>query len=96
MKHAYTIFDAKGAFYLTPFFSHNESMAMREMASLLMDDSHPITQHAGDYTLYYLGDFDEDTGVLVAKEPVAVINLMMLKNEIVHTEMPERAETRIQ
>ncbi len=69
----FSIFDAKVSAYMQPFFSRTAGEATRAFADLVGEAQHPVAKHPGDYTLFELGEFDDQTGVLTSH--VAPLNL---------------------
>ncbi|UDN67797.1 nonstructural protein [robinz microvirus RP_121] len=68
---SYAVRDVKSASYANPFFSPNNQTATRAFAmEVNRQDAQNLlyTNHA-DFQLYYVGDFNPDTGVLSGKEP---------------------------
>lgn len=58
----YSIYDEKAAAYLNPFYSQNDNVAIRAIAEILHDPLHAFSRFPSDYTLYYLGEFDNIIG----------------------------------
>lgn len=58
---AYSIKDIYADF-ANPFFMSNEALAMRTFANLANDDNTVIGRNPECYQLYYLGEFDTETG----------------------------------
>ena len=74
--HIYSIYDSKGQFYSTPFYSRNDDVATRDFSNVVMNEQNPMSRSKGDYSLYFLGSFDADskTHVIVSDgDPVLVI-----------------------
>ena len=72
----YSIFDDKGKFFSTPFYSRNDSVAVRDFSNVVMNEQNPMSRSKGDYSLYRLGTFDADSSdyVIVAEDkPFLVI-----------------------
>lgn len=63
MMGIFSIFDSKAEAYMQPFFT-KEAVAMREFANLVADKGHAIGQHPEDYTLFCVGAWNEQTGLL--------------------------------
>lgn len=63
------LFDSKAAVYGTPFFMPNQAMAMRGFGDMVNDNRSMVAKHPEDFTLYMLGEFDDNTGVVKAFEP---------------------------
>lgn len=57
----YTVYDLKAEAYLQPFFSPTNLSAIRSIADLLHDPKHMFTKHIEDYSLYCIGEFDDNT-----------------------------------
>jgi len=58
----FSVFDSKADAFLTPFFSRNHLTAMRDFQQAATDESHQFHIHAGDFLLFCLGEFDDETG----------------------------------
>jgi len=71
---AFAVYDVKTGAYMRPFFSPARGMAVREFGDIAIDKSHPIGKHPEDYSLFEIGSFDDQNGMLVchtANERVA-------------------------
>jgi len=55
----FTVYDSKAEAYLAPFFSNAKGAALRSFVDTVLDKSHPFNKHPEDYTLFYLGEFDD-------------------------------------
>ena len=51
----YSIFDDKGKFFSTPFYSRNDNVAVRDFSNVVMNEQNPMSRSKGDYSLYFLG-----------------------------------------
>ncbi len=60
----YCIFDAKAMAYANPFFFPQEGLALRAFADLCNDPETAVGCHPDDYTLFHIGRFDSDEGML--------------------------------
>lgn len=89
----YAVFDTKAGAYMPPFFMHNHAMAQRAIMGATMDKEHQFYKHPEDYTLHYLGEFDDNTGYLTQEEPLPIVNCVQLKMKIVEQEMVEQEIT---
>lgn len=63
----YTVFDSKVEAYLQPFFARTHGEAIRSFETAVSQPDHQFHRHAEDYALFYVGGFDDESGVL---EPV--------------------------
>lgn len=73
MVKAYSVFDVKAANYAAPFFTFNDQTAIRILTDAVADPSTVICQHPEDYSLYWVGTFDEDTGIFAPVEHPHVV-----------------------
>lgn len=71
----YSIFDSKAQAYLLPFFMPNNQMAERHFRDACTEDGHPFAKNPADYTLFYMGEWDENEGsVMPSRDKVALGN----------------------
>lgn len=64
----YTIRDTKGDMYHNPFFNKTHGEAERNFRELVNDEKSMISKYPDDYDLYYLGEFDDNTGKFKPKD----------------------------
>lgn len=64
--NAYSIFDSKAANYSPPFFMANHKLAIRSFADIVNDRQTNICRHPEDFSLVFLGSFDDSVGVIEA------------------------------
>lgn len=83
LLQAFSIFDAKSGAFSAPFFAFNAAVAQRNVAAGVREGDSLLSRFPEDYQLYHVGSFDDGTGVLQAIPPVAVCNLVSLR-EVVH------------
>lgn len=60
----FAVMDIKAAAYNTPFFMANNALAIRAFSDLVNDTRSKVNSHPEDYTLYFIGDFDDCLGVM--------------------------------
>lgn len=70
---AYAIYDHALKCYATPFFSQNDASATRSFAMLKNDPTTPFSQFYQDFDLYCLGQFEDDTGLLIPLSPTRLV-----------------------
>lgn len=63
-QRVYAIRDAKADVYLQPFFRKTHGEAERDFRTLVGDEKSMISKYPDDYDLYYLGDYDDQTGAI--------------------------------
>lgn len=75
----FTIHDSKAEAYLQPFFSANIETAKREFGAAINGDGN-FHQFTEDYSLFYLGEFEQNEGKLnIELAPKHICNAMTLK-----------------
>lgn len=65
-----SLFDEPAGVFCTPFFSHNEATALRDLDHAVKDPASQIHRSPGDFTMYELGYFDDTTAELVLTSPI--------------------------
>lgn len=76
----YSIRDSKGEIYNPPFFNKTHGEAERNFRDLANDKQTTVGRHPEDYDLYYLGEYDDQTGKLASVDTpqhiVKAVNLV--------------------
>lgn len=67
--------NALGAF-LPPFFARARGEALRSFSSAVNEEGHQFRKHASDYTLFFLGTFDDSSGLLATVEPLRCVSAL--------------------
>lgn len=57
----FSIYDSAAEAYLPPFFVPTKAIAVRNFQHACNDETHAFHRHAGDYTLFELGTFNQKT-----------------------------------
>lgn len=71
----YTVFDSAVKAYLPPFYARARGEALRSFMEACNDPTSNFSKHAQDYRLFYLGDFDDGSGVFTPAGPSPVFVL---------------------
>lgn len=61
---AFAIFDDKAKAFLPPFFLPERAIAVRTFADCVNNKEHAFGRHPADYSLFQVGDFDTDSGLI--------------------------------
>lgn len=64
----FSIYDSKAEAYMAPFFANTIGIALRNFELSATEGSHPFHQFPGDFTLFQIAEFDEQSGVITALE----------------------------
>lgn len=62
MLKMFTVHDSKAEAFIQPFYELATGAAIRAFSSEANNQEHQFHRHAGDYTLFELGTFDQVTG----------------------------------
>lgn len=65
IKKIYAIYDEKAEAYLQPFFLDTQGQAIRAIVDCLSDPDHNFSRHPADYTLFQVGEFNNELGLIV-------------------------------
>lgn len=57
----YTVHDSKAEAFLPPFILHNPGLALRMFGNSINSNEHAFAKNPSDYTLFCLGEFDDNT-----------------------------------
>jgi len=78
----FVIYDSKANAYLQPWFLSKREMATRVFSDCVNDPEHNFGRHPEDYTLFEIGDFDDQDAQVFWNSPVALGNgLVFVKVE---------------
>lgn len=81
----FAIFDKVAGFYGAPFFLTSVGEARRAFSDLANDLNTNIGRHPGDFALFELGSFDNETGHWMVETPVHLaggINMLRPQAEL--------------
>lgn len=70
--NVFSVFDSKLQVFNTPFFSRSVADASRSFSDLVRDSRTTVGQHPGDFFLYEIGKYSDETGELVACTPTQI------------------------
>lgn len=60
----FSIRDSKGEIYNTPWFKKTHGEAERDFREAAKDDKSYLSKYPEDYDLYYIGEYDDQTGTI--------------------------------
>lgn len=75
---AFSVYDAKAQAYLPPFFFRATGEAVRAFTTAANTSGHDFNNYADDYTLFEVGEFNDDTGALKIMVPLSHGNALMV------------------
>lgn len=77
----FSVLDAKAGFYGQPYFEQQEASAIRAFGDAVNDSSNPNNQwnkHPEDFSLYLIGEYDNETGEIFPVKLEALVNASSL------------------
>lgn len=60
----FSVYDAAAEAYLNPIFFRTKGEAIRTFSDAANAEDHDFRRHAGDYTLFHIGFFHVDSGLM--------------------------------
>lgn len=66
--NVYAIFDTAAKAFATPFFMHNDGLAIRAFSDNVNTSDTMIAKHPDQFYLYRLGQFDDQTAMFTQDE----------------------------
>lgn len=72
MYQVFAVKDSKAAAFALPFFLPRMEVALRSFRDAVKNPEHDMHRHPEDYSLWCLGEFDDNTGAMQPVEPVLV------------------------
>jgi hypothetical protein len=79
-KIYYAVFDRKAEMYSQPFLEIKDGTAIRAVQDIVINNKdHAFAKHPSDFSLFRLGDFDDETGIINGEEkPSKIIEIETL------------------
>lgn len=65
MVKVFSVYDAKANCYMQPFFALTKGLGTRVFAEWADDENHPCGKWPDDFTLFEIGEWDDQQGVLI-------------------------------
>lgn len=66
LHRIFSVFDEKAACFGQAFFAKTVGLAERQFMDAVNDDATEISRHPEDYTLWYLGTYNDEEGTFDA------------------------------
>lgn len=73
---AFAVHDKAVGAYLPVFFARSKGEAIRSFETAANSQEHQFAKNAGDYTLYHVGSFDDNSGMLEAVDPQRILSAL--------------------
>lgn len=65
----FAIYDTAVGAYMRPFVMQSPGQAIRAFEDMVSDPNHDIARHPEDYSLFIIGEFNDQTGEIVPESP---------------------------
>lgn len=76
----FTVYDNPAKSYLLPFFAQNTAVAIRIFEAAIQDPNHQFNRFSEDYTLFLIGEYDDDNAETAKKRtPEKIIGAWEVK-----------------
>lgn len=91
MTKIYSIYDIKSESFAMPFYAVNDAVAIRTVQDAMAQPEIPLARYPNDFAIYYLGEFEEETGLInPAEMPCHIIILAQIRQESLPGFNPEK------
>ena len=70
----YAVYDSQAEAAMRPLFFERDAVAVRWFTGAVHDEANQMGRTPEDFTLYRLGDFDDESMLVEGVDPVRVIN----------------------
>lgn len=70
MLRGYTIYDCKALQYHSPWWAASDGAAIRSFQDLVNDHNTTIGRHPSDYSLWFVGHYDDNKGAMHPVTPL--------------------------
>lgn len=68
----YSVFDSCSGLYDRPFVAVADGAAIRSFGDIAVDAEHPVGVHPEHFSLFRLGEFDDNKGEVLGKDRVCL------------------------
>jgi len=72
LHRVYTVYDSKAEAYLAPFYFQTNGQSLRAFTDACNDPNHAFYKHPSDYTLFFLGEYDDGTATFIMGTKVSM------------------------
>ncbi|AJK28300.1 putative nonstructural protein [Eel River basin pequenovirus] len=72
IQYIFTVFDSAAKAFLEPFFAPTTESALRSFRQVVNKEGHQFNQFPEDYTIFLIGTFDQQTGIITPENPTSL------------------------
>ncbi len=93
----YAIFDTASGTYQKPIFARADGEIMREFQNICTDADHPCGAHPEDYSLFRLGNFNDQNGAVSNEQNVCLATGLevVANSRMVHRDQMDMLDTTV-
>jgi hypothetical protein len=77
---AYAVKDIQSQLFTAPHFLMNDTVAIRSFEAATLDPSTQFNKYPGDFSMYYIGGYNIESGELTKEEPKQIANASQFIN----------------
>lgn len=77
MSKVFAVYDSKIGSFMAPFFMPTKGHALRAFENLVNDPNTTVCKYPSDFTLFELGEFDDQSGALTLHEAKISLGLAL-------------------
>jgi len=81
----FSVYDDKAKAFLPPFFLPEQGMAARTFSDCCNSDQHQFGANPADYTLFELGDFNQESGHIEPHPPTSLGNGVIFVSQVTNS-----------
>lgn len=78
----FSVFDKAVQAYVQPFYARSKGEALRMFTEAVNDEKNNLHKHAGDYSLYYLGQWDDGGAGFAPVDPVRILTALEVMEDV--------------
>lgn len=78
LKRYYAVYDVKAGLYGAPFIEVSDGTAIRAIQDVIASNDHPFAKHPADFSLHFLGIWNDRTGEIEGQKPEKLQELTSL------------------
>lgn len=78
----FSVYDSKAEAYMQPFFFNSRGQAVRAFSDTANDPKSQLNRHAGDFTLFEVGEYDDSNGNMLNHKHVNLGKALEFRMEL--------------
>lgn len=91
-QYIFAVFDSAAKRYIDPFVAPTAEFALRGFRQACNTDGHQFNLHAPDFTIFCIGEWDADNGIVTPVQPQNLGNALQFIEDLEGPVIPLTAE----